>query len=81
MGYGPTGGWPTYDSWRPKIMPVDGPPYLVGRTDARVLTMMFCEGTKKRCLWTLPNGFRCVLSYLLSRFLSKSLLPNIPQLQ
>ena len=37
------------------IMPVDGPSYLVGRTDARVQTM-FCEGTKNRCLWTLPKA-------------------------
>ncbi len=33
-------------------MPVDGPSYLVGRTDARVLTII-CQGTNYRCLWTL----------------------------
>ncbi len=37
------------------IMAVDGPSYLVGRTDARVRTM-FCQGTKHRCLWTGPMG-------------------------
>ncbi len=26
-----------YDNWRPKNIPVDGPSYLVGRTDERVL--------------------------------------------
>ncbi len=35
-------------------MPVDGPSYLVGRTDKRVLTM-FCSGTKNQCLWTGPK--------------------------
>jgi len=32
-------------------MPVDGPSYLVGRTDERVLTM-FLSSTNYRCLWT-----------------------------
>jgi hypothetical protein len=32
-------------------MPVDGPSYLVGRTDARVTS----QGTNYRCLWTGPN--------------------------
>ncbi len=36
-------------------MPVDGPSYLVGRTDKRVLTM-FWSGTKNQCLWTGPES-------------------------
>ena len=43
-----------YDNWRQKNMPVDGPSYLVGRTDKKVLTM-FCSGTNYRCLWTGPK--------------------------
>jgi len=38
-----------------KSMPVDGPSYLVGRTDARVRTM-FCQGTNYQCLWTGPKN-------------------------
>ncbi len=30
-----------YDNWRQKNMPVDGPSYLVGRTDEKVLTMFW----------------------------------------
>jgi hypothetical protein len=37
-------------------MPVDGPSYLVGRTDERVLAM-FCSGTNYQCLWTGPNRY------------------------
>jgi hypothetical protein len=44
----------TYDNWRQKNIPVDGPSYLVGRTDEKVLTM-FCSGTNYRCLWTGPK--------------------------
>jgi hypothetical protein len=33
-----------YDNWRQKNMPVDGPSYLVGRTDERVRLTMFCSG-------------------------------------
>ena len=36
-------------------MPVDGPSYLVGRTDERVLTM-FLSSTNYRCLWTGPKA-------------------------
>ncbi len=43
-----------YDNWRQKKMPVDGPSYLVGKTDEKVLTM-FCSGTNYRCLWTGPE--------------------------
>ncbi len=39
-------------------MPVDGPSYLVGRTDKRVLTK-FCSGTKNQCLWTGPYPYSC----------------------
>jgi hypothetical protein len=38
---------------------VDGPSYLVGRTDEKVLTM-FWSSTNYRCLWTGPdegNGY------------------------
>jgi hypothetical protein len=42
-------------------MPVDGPSYLVGRTDKRVLTM-FCSGTNYQCLWTGPKNSLLKLS-------------------
>ncbi len=54
-------------------MPVDGPSYLVGRTDERVLTM-FCSGTNYQCLWTGPQG----LQQICTRFgVGKQLRSNI----
>jgi hypothetical protein len=64
-----------YNNWRQENMPVDGPSYLVGRTDKKVLTM-FCSGTNYQCLWTGPytrctwaGGLEELFSTVLERFL------------
>jgi hypothetical protein len=44
-------------------MPVDGPSYLVGRTDEKVLTM-FWSSINYRCLWTGPKGCARMHCYL-----------------